>query len=63
MEEVEWKNYPDVWVRADKFGVFHWDDSVEENDNYIYIVTKDRLEEFEQKDYTIKIFDNCAVVY
>lgn len=60
-ETVEWKNYPDKWVEAERIGYFVWDTNI--LDNSIYVLTKNEIEKFKEAGYNIKQFETCYTAY
>ena len=61
ISSVTWENYPSKYLQAANFDCFTW----RENDRLaseILIVLASEAEEYEQKNYDVTYFENCAVV-
>lgn len=61
ISSVTWENYPSKYLQAASFDCFTW----RENDRLaseILIVLASEAEEYEQKNYDVTYFENCAVV-
>ena len=61
ISSVTWENYPSKYLQAASFDCFTW----KENDRLaseILIVLASEAEEYEQKNYDVTYFENCAVV-
>lgn len=65
LQEVQWSNYPDKFLKTKSFGNFVWDDGKEDafNKDKIYILQFSEIDAYIEAGWNVDIYDCVGVAY